>query len=151
MKPTKEVIMYSTTLCLNTLLEYRLGDGKTRIERILWIDPLGDPIVTIDINRKNKHALPIWKTRGEIESALETAVATIIDDDPWAALLHPNANFSEEREKVREVQEKMRQEHRDRAWNAIELLVKDKDGKIFDPRQRGPLIASHTRKKGDGE
>lgn len=143
--------MYSTILCLNTLLEYHLEDGKTRIERILWIGPLGDPIVTIDINRKNKHALPVWKTREEIESALGTAVANIIDDDPWAALLHPNANLSEEREKVCEVQEKMRQEHRDRAWNAIELLVKDKDGKIFDPRQRGPLIASQTRKKGDGE
>ena len=67
--------MLSAALCTNTLLEYCLDAGKTRTERILWIDPSGDLFVTIDIDRRNKHALPIWKTREEIKSALATGRA----------------------------------------------------------------------------
>jgi len=122
------------------LLEYCFDDGKTCTERILLIDPSGDFFVTIDIDRKNKHALPVWKTREEIESALETGSASIVAADPWAALLlHDDKRLEKRRI--------MRQNHRDRAWAAIEPLVKDKSGRLFDPSQRGSLIADLARKK----
>src|SRR6266566_2359075 len=132
--------MHSTALYTNMLLEYCFDDGKTCTERILLIDPSGDFFVTIDIDRKNKHALPVWKTREEIESALETGSASIVAADPWAALLlHDDKRLEKRRI--------MRQNHRDRAWAAIEPLVKDKSGRLFDPSQRGSLIADLARKK----
>ncbi len=136
--------MNSTTFCTNTLLEYRLNEGKTRTERILWIDPSGDLFVTIDIDRRNKHALPIWKTREEIKSALATGSANIAASDPWAVLLlHEDKPLEDKRLEKRRI---MRQKHRDRAWAAIEPLIKDKSGRLFDPHQRGELIADLARK-----
>src|SRR5260370_5213962 len=115
--------MRSTALCTNTLLEYRLDAGKTRTERILWIDPSGDLFVTIDIDRKNKHSLPIWKTREEVESALKMESASIVDADPWAVLqLHDDKPLDDKRLQKRRI---MRQKHRYRAWAAIEPLLKD--------------------------
>src|SRR6266566_5130409 len=137
--------MNSTALCTNTLLEYRLNEGKTRTERVLWIDPSGDLFVTIDIDRRNKHALPIWKTREEIKSALATGSANIAASDPWAVLLlHEDKPLEDKRLEKPRI---MRQKHRDRAWAAIEPLVKDKSGRLFDPHQRGALIANLARKK----
>jgi hypothetical protein len=139
-----ELLMNSTALCTNMLLEYRLDKGKTRTERILWIYPSGELFVTIDIDRRNKHALPIWKTREEIKSALATGSANIAASDPWAVLLlHEDKHLDDKRLEKRRI---MRQKHRDRAWAAIEPLVKDKSGRLFDPRQRGELIAELMRK-----
>src|SRR6266702_939075 len=136
--------MHSTALYTNMLLEYCFDDGKTCTERILLIDPSGDFFVTIDIDRKNKHALPVWKTREEIESALATGSAKIAASDPWAVLLlHEDKPLEDKRLEKRRI---MRQKHRDRAWAAIEPLVKDKSGRLFDPRQRGELIAELMRK-----
>src|SRR5229473_30335 len=107
-----ELLMNSTALCTNMLLEYRLDKGKTRTERILWIDPSGDLFVTIDIDRRNKHALPIWKTREEIKSALATGSANIAASDPWAVLLlHEDKLLDDKRLEKRRI---MRQKHRDR-------------------------------------
>src|SRR5260370_35041119 len=127
--------MRSTALCTNTLLEYRLDAGKTRTERILWIDPSGELFVTIDIDRRNKHALPVWKTREEIESALETGNASIGASDIWAVLLRHDDKPSEN--KRLEKRRIIRQNHRDRPWVAIEPLVQDKSGRLFYPNQRG--------------
>ncbi len=146
--------MSNTTLYTNMLLEYRLEDGKTLTERILWIDPSGDNIVTIDINRKNKHALPIWKTRDEIESTLETGHASIVNADPWAVLLYPKNIPSKESQKKRhkrEESQKKREMRRDRAWVAIEKLVQEKGPRLFDPRQRGSLITAQARGKKEQE
>src|SRR5260370_32932741 len=115
--------MRSTALCTNTLLEYRLDAGKTRTERILWIDPSGDLFVTIDIDRKNKHALPIWKTREEIESALETGNAGIVTTDPWAVLPCLYDALPEESKKIR-------QAYRERAWEAIKSLIQDNSSSL---------------------
>src|SRR5579862_5076981 len=113
--------MSSTALCTNTLLEYCLDEGKTRTERILWIDPSGDLFVTIDIDRRNTHALPVWKTREQIKSALTTGSANIVASDPWAVLLlHEDKPLED---KLLEDRRIMRQKHRDRAWAAIESLV----------------------------
>jgi putative transposase len=128
------------SLYVNMLLEYRFEDGKKLTERILWIDHQGNSCVTIDINRKNKHALPTWKTYEEIESALETGNASITTTDPWAVLLLPNYELSEERRK-------MRQDRRDRAWEAIKPLVQENNDRLFDPRQRGPLITAQAKGK----
>jgi Mu transposase, C-terminal len=137
--------MLSAALCTNTLLEYRLDAGKTRTERVLWIDPSGDLFVTIDIDRKNKHALPVWKTREEIKSALGAGSASIAASDPWAVLqLHDDKPLENKRLEERRIK---RQKHRDRAWAAIEPLVKDKSSRLFDPNQRGALIADLARKK----
>jgi putative transposase len=130
--------MLNTTFCTNMLLEFRLEDGKTRTERILWIEPSGDLFVTIDIDRKNKRALPIWKTREEIESALETGNAGTVTTDPWAVLPCLHDALPEESKKIR-------QAYRERAWEAIKSLVQVKSSRLFDPRQRGQLIAALAR------
>src|SRR5258708_38130394 len=140
--------MLSAALCTNTLLEYRLDAGKTRTERVLWIDPSGDLFVTIDIDSKNKHALPVWKTREEIKSALAAGSASIAASDPWAVLqLHDDKPLENKRLEERRI---MRQKHRDRAWAAIEPLVKDKSGGLCGLHQRGTLIADMARKKTQG-
>jgi Mu transposase, C-terminal len=130
--------MLNTGLCTNMLLEFHPEDGKTRTERILWIEPSGDLFITIDIDRKNKRALPIWKTREEIESALETGNAGIVTTDPWAVLLCLYDALPEESKKIR-------QAYRERAWEAIKSLVQEKSSTLFNPRQRGQLITSLAR------
>lgn len=130
--------MFETVLRTNMLVEYLLEDGKTRTLRILWIDPEGDSLVTIDIQRENKHALPFFQTREEVESALERGQARLPGTDPWALLLRLNDKLSEE-------QIKKRQTRRDRAWAAIEPLVREHRLSLFDPRQRGPLITAQAR------
>lgn len=137
--------MPSTALYTNMLIEYHFEDNKTCKERILWIDTSGDVCVTIDIDRKNKHALPVWKTREEIEAALKTGSANVVDSDPWAVLLFHDDKPSDD--KHLEKRRIMRQRHRDRAWVAIEPLVKDKSVRLFDPKQRGSLIADIARMK----
>src|SRR5712692_5592479 len=130
--------MFETVLRTNMLVEYLLEGGKTFTERILWIDPEGDCLVTIDIERKNKHALPVFQTREEVESALEREQAKLTSTDPWALLLRPNDQLSKE-------QKEKRQARRDRAWAAIEPLVREHRLSLFDPHQRGSLIPAQAR------
>lgn len=125
------------TVLQNTLLEYSRQDGTTQTERVLWIHPSGDSIVTIDINRKNKHALPLWRTREEIEAALEASDMRIVEIDPYAVLL-----IRPEPLPVKHC------ERRDKAWEVISTLVEDKSGQIFDPQIRGPLITKIMKEKG---
>ena len=125
------------TVLRNTLLESSCGDGTTRTERVLWIHPSGDSLVTIDINRKNKHALPLWRTREQIEAALEASDIRVVETDPYAVLL------------IRlEPIPKNHCERRDKAWDVISTLVEDKSGQIFDPQIRGPLITKIMKEKG---
>src|SRR5436190_20870276 len=112
--------MDQMTFWKNTLLELSLEDGTTRTERVLWIHPSGDFIVTIDINRKNKHALPLWRTRAEIESALDVSDMKVVESDPYAVLLSLPEPIPD-----------TYRERRDKAWNVIETLVEDKSGRIF--------------------
>src|SRR6266700_4276292 len=142
--------MRNTALYTDMLIEYRFDEGKILTERILWIDPSGKIIVTIDINRKNKHALPVWKTREEIESALEKERASIVDADPWAVLLLPKVIPPKESQKHREKREasqKHREKRRDRAWLAVQSLIQENCAQLFDPHLRGPLITAHARGK----
>lgn len=142
--------MHNTALHTNMLIEYRFDFGKTCTERILWIDSSGDFFVTIDIDRKNKHALPIWKTREEIESALESGNASIVASDPWAVLLYPKVIPPKESQKKRvkrEESQKKREERKDRAWLAIKSLVQKNGVQLFDPLQRGPLISAQTKRE----
>ncbi len=119
------------------LLEYRGEDGKSATSRILWIDSEGNRIVTIDIARQNKHALPIWQTRDEIEEALEKGDAHIIDTDPYAVLLRPEDTIPAEHS-----------ERRERTWKVIEDLVTKHGVQLLDPRTRGPLIAALLEEPG---
>jgi putative transposase len=132
--------MGRTSLSANMLLEYRGEDEKSAISRILWIDSEGNRIVTIDIARQNKHALPIWQTRDEVEEALEKGDAHIIDTDPYAVLLRPEDTIPEEHS-----------ERRERAWKVIEDLVTKHGVQLLDPRTRGPLIAALSEKEEPGK
>ena len=49
------------SLCLNMLLEWQRDEADTRIERLLWLDPSGTDVVTIEIN--NRKALPKWQNQ----------------------------------------------------------------------------------------
>ena len=57
-------------LAVNVVIQW-LGDGSpVHIERVLFIDPSGTDMVTIDIDPENKKALPVWRTCEEISVAL---------------------------------------------------------------------------------
>ena len=95
-------------LAVNVVIEW-LGDGlPVHIERVLFIDPSGTDMVTIDIDPENKKALPVWRTCEEISVALAASDARISDTDPY---VQPAQALSNEGRK-----------HRDEIWDIIEPL-----------------------------
>jgi putative transposase len=117
-------------LYVNTLLEWQYeddGELQRRIERVLWIDPSGADVVTIELF--TARALPIFQKQKEIEKALEGQQAKVLEHDPYASLRRPEAS----------IPDKHRQ-RRDEAWEIIRLLVENNGDQIFFPRKRGPLL-----------
>ena len=86
--------------------------SKPRVDRVLWIDPSGTDVVTIDIF--DERALPMMQQAQVILSAIRNNDALVLKSDPYASLLLPELDIPL---KYRE--------HRDRAWNAIAPLVEN--------------------------
>lgn len=131
-------------LAVNMLIEWIREDADPLIERVLWIDQFGKNAITIDISLKNTRALPRVRTREEIDLVYASGGIRTLDTDPFAVLQQ------RPEEKIPATQ----RESRDTAWKIIEPLVHDmeagqldKQGKIFDPKMRGPLIAACEKKK----
>jgi len=114
-----------THLFVNNLIEWITEDGKTRIDRILWIDESYKMVFLIDINEDK--SLPRDVLVSEIEEALQSCAAIIIRKDPWAMMIS---------EEELSLKEKML---RDNAWNLISPIV-DQEPLIYLRDQRGSLI-----------
>jgi len=121
-------------LAVNVVIEW-LGDGSHgHVERVLFIDPSGTDMVTIDIDPENKKALPVWRKCEEISVALAASDARILDTDPY---VQPAQALSNEGRK-----------HRDEIWDVIKPLIEGENKEdwskehIFIADRRGPMIAS---------
>src|SRR2546423_15512817 len=96
-------------LCINMLIEWLREDANSLIERLLWLDPSGTDLVTIDISLKNTRALPRLRTREEIELAYASAGIRTLNTDPFAKLDRSEAKIPADQ-----------REDRETAWQIIE-------------------------------
>lgn len=118
---------------VNMLIEWQQTDLTTRIERILWIGPRGEYLVTIDI--QDRQALPHWQKCEAIELALVSNQARVLEIEPYAKLHRPEDTIPQSH-----------RNHRDQAWAVIAPLVEDSSGEIFMPAKRGPLVAAAAQR-----
>jgi len=120
-------------LAVNEVIEWLSDGSRARLERVLFIDPSGIDMVTIDIDPENKKALPIWHKCEEISVALAAEDARILDTDPY---IQPAQALSNEGQK-----------HRDEIWEIIRPLIEGGNTEgwskehIFIAEKRGPIIA----------
>lgn len=72
-------------LFVNQLFEWH-NHKKTdpQIERVLWIDPSGTDVVTIDIN--DPFAQPTWHKHEHLLTALTANQISLVPCDPYAAI-----------------------------------------------------------------
>lgn len=111
----------------NMLIELHNEHGEIfTVIRLLWIDPSGTDIVTIDLN--NSKAFPVLQRAEEIEVALAEQKAFILDTDPYAYLYRPEDLIPE-----------THRNFRDNAWNKIALIIEG-GYKAFFPYERGLLV-----------
>lgn len=122
-------------LFVNMLLEWQSDTETPQIERLLWIDSSYTDVATIEL--LNPKALPVWKKCKELEEALVTQQARVLEIDPYAFLLKPEDTIPEKH-----------RERRDLAWETIAPLVKDNDGRIFFSHGRGSLLNAWVEKTG---
>lgn len=118
-------------LLLNMLLQWPSSDSsedvaKIRVERILWIEPGGTSLVTININSVS--ALPVWQNYNDYAQAIQAGQLRIVEKEPDAILYRPEDSISEASRKIR-----------DDRWKIIEPLI-NAGIDIFVPEKRGPLI-----------
>src|SRR6266536_4120769 len=120
-------------LAINVVIEW-LGDrSEARVERVLFIDPSGTHMVTIDLDPEHKKALPIWRKREEVSTALAADDARLLDTDPYEQPVQTLSNES--------------REHRDEIWDIIKHLIEGDNEKgwskedIFFAEKRGQMIA----------
>ena len=111
--------------------------GKTRTERILWINDCASHVVVIDVDHKNVRAKPICKPCTDIEQALEAGVARWLDKDPYQHLYQEDTAFKKKYIECREL-----------AWQRIEDIVAAPPEKLFDPLELARLIREAEKKAG---
>lgn len=118
------------TLVVNMLLEWETGD----VERVLWIDPLGNDVVMIQVD--DAAAWPTIHAWAMLQDALEKQTVWTTHGDQYAV-----PSQSEE-----DIPVKHRQ-RRDQAWHIIQpLIAAGKD--IFIAEKRGPLVATVAEQAG---
>lgn len=88
---------------INQVLRWDLGDGKEKLERVLWVDEECKLIYLFDLS--DIKSIPESANIDDIQTALENGSAEIIDNDPFATYL----NDEEIPPKHREI--------RDNAWD----------------------------------
>lgn len=120
-------------LCVNMLLEQHSHQARASIQRVLWIDPSGSDLVTIEID--NPKALPVWHKCLDLETMISAQVVRVLEVDPNAALLRPESAISL---RVRQ--------HRDKAWEVIAPLVETEQ--VFFPETRGSLVVAAVKRTG---
>lgn len=123
----------STILCINMLLRY-VNSEKEHIERILWIDPSGTEVVTIDT--LDPRALPVRQMSETIQDGLRDGTIQLVKEDPLFGSIQED-----------EIPDSWRK-RRDEAWNLIRPLVEESGSKIWDPYQRGAMIDAVCRETG---
>lgn len=119
----------------NMLIEWQVDDGNVRIDRVLYLNPSTRQMVTICV--MNQRELWVVREYAEIEEAIAAGKAVILDKDPYMLLDKSEQELSPAERKLR-----------DKAWSAIAYLFENGDSNIFDPAQRGRLIAEAAIRAG---
>ncbi|MBX7223322.1 MAG: DDE-type integrase/transposase/recombinase [Blastocatellia bacterium] len=119
--------MTRPNLFVNLLLEWKTDLGGQWIERLLWINPEGTEVALIRVD--DPQALPVFRSRQELEMALAGVEAVVLERDPDLVQAPPEETLS------------ARHRHlRDRAWAVIGPLVEDPERRILHPSGRGPVL-----------
>jgi hypothetical protein len=126
------------SLFVNMLFEWNCGTAEVVIERVLWVNPTGTTVVTIQIN--NPKALPRFQDSATLELLLEEGKVCELKTDPFAALHRPEC-FINDKERS----------YRDKAWSLIAPLVNQESEYIFVPKFRGRLISDLVKHTGQGK
>lgn len=126
-------------LRVNTLLEWEVEESDPIVERVLFIDPSGTDVVTIDLN--DKKALPVFRKYEELRNAIIADRARILFKAGRYATPSPPENSDSPK-----FAEYMKR--RDEAWELIAPLVEIQDRKIFNRRERGRLVAEIVKRTG---
>jgi len=121
-------------LFVNMLIEWQ-NESESRIERLLWIDPSGTDVAIIEI--LNRQALPVFHKCKDIEAAIASGQALVLEVDPYAKLLRSEDSIPDKH-----------CQRRDAAWDVIAPLVEDKTGQIFYSQGRGTLLNEREKQIG---
>ena len=120
-------------LIKNMLIEWHGEGGEKRVERILYIDPITQQMSTICVT--NLRELWVVQECAQVVAAVIEGKARVLDEDPYIRLDKPEHELST-----------IDLELRDKAWAAIRHLFENGASDIFDPRQRGRLIADAAKR-----
>ena len=116
-----------TNIVVNMIIEWAKTDTcQTYLERVLWCDASGEFVIVISI--EDEKALPVIRSRKEIELALRQQIAFRRTVDPYAALAEVSSDIPAKHLELR-----------DRAWDKIcNLVINEPD--IYYRDQRNKLI-----------
>jgi Mu transposase-like protein len=120
-------------LQVNQVLERETGTDQKTVDRILYVDPLGERLAAIDVF--DPRACPVWHAVAEWQQALASGARWVLAQDP--------------RRRFPGLEEALPENHRayrDRAWTILQDLVLDEHGQprvaVLEREQRGPLVAA---------
>ena len=130
-------------LTVNMLFLCQEEPAPPRIERILWIEPGGPRIATIDI--QDKKAWPIMHDRTFLEERFASGAIHQLKSDPYQHLRQPDEAFKPEYCL-----------QRDQAYELIKDIVEHHEGELFFSHVLGPLVqkavkAAKERKRSNEE
>lgn len=124
-------------ISLNMCLAFGAGE-YSRVERIIWIDPTGKKVVTIDTDESLKRVRPKERTITELETGIELGQIICCAEAPSTARLPlPESAISAKHRKVR-----------DDRWGLIAPLINAPNGEIYYQTTRGPLIKQRASETG---
>src|SRR4051794_9240858 len=95
---------------INLLIEWTNSNKRARVERVLWIAPEGNCLYTIEID--SRRAWPIYRRTDELDVALATKIARVLESDPYESLIRPEDQIDAKH-----------RAHRDKYWELIQPLV----------------------------
>jgi len=121
-------------LFVNMLIEWQ-NESQSLIERLLWVDPSGTDVAVIEI--LNPQSLPVFHKCKDIEAAITSGQAQVLEVDPYAKLLCPGDSILDKH-----------LQRRDAAWEVIAPLVEDRTGQIFYAQGRGTLLNEREKQIG---
>ena len=114
-------------IILNAVIEWLdTTVEKTLVERVLWLSRNGETLYVICIN--DSKALPVLRTRDEVEDALRSGKSTLRTVDPYARLASLNADTNQKHLEIR-----------DSRWEMIKGLISN-EPEIYDKKCRKKLI-----------
>ena len=125
-----------SSFSVNSIIEW-LDTPRSRYDRVLSINFVRATVVLIDVTSINDDDAvnPVIQPYEQIEEALRTSKARLIDKDPYLEELRPRIIISD-RDRI----------HQEAVWEVIELIISHDD--IFNPKVRSKLISSAATRAG---